>query len=175
MQTWGCNFDIELRVVQQTVKRMRRGGVTDDTAIDFHFEDWAPSRYTIVEPITSPPSPRFLPTDPSVVDMSRTFKEVKKFLRKRLGQSYPFQFANANGTATALGALPGTEGDDEKTGFRLMKVCAKYDPPECPVGFANLFDFYKKQIGIGLGDRGYGFFDPPTVQKLAADIAASGP
>jgi hypothetical protein len=38
MQTWGCNFDIELRVIQQAQRRLKRGGVTDATPIDLHFE-----------------------------------------------------------------------------------------------------------------------------------------
>jgi hypothetical protein len=179
MQTWGCNFDIELRVIQQAQKRIRRGGVTDNTVIDFHFEDWAPDRYEVVDP-----SFTFFPRDKTQTDISRKFGEVKKFLRKRLGFSYAFQFAThsggtttpgALGGKTALGAIPGTEGDDEKSGFRMTKVCAKVDEPECPVGFANLFVFYETHFGVKVDDRGYGIFDQATVQKLAADIATDVP
>jgi hypothetical protein len=165
MQTWGCNFDIELRVIQQAQKRILQGGVTDATDIDFEFETWAPSRYTVVDPKSL-----FLPSDPKVVSMKRKFGEVKKFLRRRLAASYAVQFAT--GGTTALGALPGTEGDDEKTGFLMMKVCSKYDPPECPVAFASLFSFYQTHLGIKVDNRGYGIFDPATIKKLDADITA---
>jgi hypothetical protein len=170
MRTWGCNFDIELRVIQQAQKRISRGGVTDATVINFHFEDWAPSRYSVVDPGAT-----FLPSSSTQTDIARTFAEVKKFLRKRLGASYALQFAEHSAGITAFGALPGTEGDDEKSGFRMMKVCAKFDPPECPVAFASLFDFYSKQLGIKVDDRGYGIFDQSTTQNLAAQIAADGP
>jgi hypothetical protein len=170
MRTWGCNFDIELRVIQQTQTRIRRGGVTDSTMINFHFEDWAPGRYTVVDPGAT-----FLPSSSAQTDISRTFGEVKKFLRMRLGASYVLQFAEHSNGITAFGALPGTEGDDEKTGYHMQKVCAKYDPPECPVAFANLFDFYDKNMGIKVDNRGYGIFDQATTQTLAAQIAADGP
>ena len=170
MQTWGCNFDIELRIIQQAQKRISRGGVTDATLIDFHFEDWAPGRYQLVDPAAS-----FLPSDSSIVDISRTFGATKKFLRRRLQQSYAFQFASSSSGQTGMGALPGTEGDDQKTGFRLMQICAKYDPPECPVGFASLFNFYRKHLGVAVDNRGYGIFDAATITKLNADIAADGP
>ena len=170
MRTWGCSFDIELRVIQQTQTQIRRGGVTDSTVINFHFEDWAPERYTTVDPGAT-----FLPSSPAQTDIARTFGEVKKFLRMRLGLSYAMQFATRSNGITAFGALPGTEGDDEKTGYRMQKVCAKFDPPECPVSFGSLFDFYSKHLGIKVDGRGYGIFDPVTTQKLAAQIAADGP
>jgi hypothetical protein len=117
----------------------------------------------------------FFPTDLRVVDFSRKLSDVKKFLRRRLARSYAYQFTSNSIGQSALGALPGTEGDDEKTGFRLMKVCAKVDPPECPNGFADTFEFYRKHLGVAVDDRGYGIFDKATVQKIAADIAADGP
>jgi len=169
MHTWGCNFDIELRVVQQAQTRIKQGGVNDATPINFHFEDWAPARYTLVDPGAT-----FLPPVATTVNMTRTFGEVKKFLRRRLQKCYAFQFAN-NMSHTGVGALPGTEGDDEKTGFRMMQVCAKFDPPACPVGFANLFAFYRTHLGIKVDNRGYGILDAATMQKLLADIAADGP
>lgn len=170
MRTWGCNFDIELRVIQQAQTRISRGGVTDATVINFHFEDWAPSRYNVVDPGAT-----FLPSSSTQTDIARTFGEVKKFLRMRLGVSYALQFAANSTGITAFGALPGTEGDDEKTGFHMMKVCAKLDPPECPVAFASLFNFYSKQLGIKVDNRGYGIFDQMTTQNLTAQIAADGP
>jgi hypothetical protein len=170
MRTWGCNFDIELRVIQQAQTRIRRGGVTDNTLINFHFADGAPDRYDVVDPGAT-----FLPSSKTQTDISRTFGEVKKFLRMRLAASYALQFAAHSNGITAFGALPGTEGDDEKSGFRMLKVCAKLDPPECPVAFASLFDFYSKQLGIKVDDRGYGIFDRATTQNLVAQIAADGP
>ncbi len=176
MRVWGCSFDIENSVISAVVRQERKlaktgASLEDDTTIDFHLDTKWTSRYRLTDPGAS-----FFPSDLTVVDFSRKLSDVKKFLRRRLGKSYAFQFAsNAIGTSVALGALPGTEGDDEKTGFRLMKVCAKVDKPECPNGFANTFEFYRKQIGIKVDDRGYGIFDKPTFQKLAADIKADGP
>jgi hypothetical protein len=51
-------------------------------------------------------------------------------------------------------------------------VCAKRQEPDCPVGYAPLFDFYRKQIGVATGDRGYALFDTDTVARLQAAIAA---
>src|SRR5271169_1594157 len=77
MESWGCNFDIELRVVQQTLKAMSKakGAFTDDSVIDFEFESWAPSRYNVTDPGAT-----FFPADPAQTTMSRKFSEVKKFL-----------------------------------------------------------------------------------------------
>jgi hypothetical protein len=168
MHNWGCDIDVELRIVQQTItaKVKAKSPLTDSTMINFELED--NSRYRVVDPAAT-----FFPADLKKT-FSRTFGQVKKFLRQRLKASYAFQFA-ANCERTGLGALPGTEGDPEQSGFRLMKVCAKFDPPECPVGFAALFDFFRKEIGIQVNDRGYGIFDKATMTKLLADIAADGP
>ena len=169
MRCWGCNFDIELRVVQQTITAMKatKGAFPDSSNINFKFEDWAPGRYSVVDPTHS-----FFPADSTITTMTRTFGQVKKFLLQRLTSSYVFMFNQETLGRTAFGALPGTEGDDEKTGFRMMKVCAKFDPPECPVGFAPLFDFYDKVLGIKVDDRGYGVFDKDTAQKLTTQLAA---
>ena len=169
MKCWGCNFDVELRVVQQTIKAMKaaKAAFTDSSTINFEFEGWAPSRYSVVDPSHS-----FFPSDSTVTTMTKKFSEVKKFLLQRLTASYVFKFNQGTLGRTSFGALPGTEGDDEKTGFRMMKVCAKFDPPECPVGFAPLFDFYDKVLGIKVDDRGYGVFDMDTAQKLNTQLAA---
>ena len=169
LQAWGCNFDIELRVVQQTQKAMRsaRAAFTDDSVVNFEFEGWAPGRYQVVDPAAE-----FLPADSSQTTLSRKFSEVKTFLRKRVAASYAFNFASSMGR-TGIGALPGTEGDDEKSGFHLMKVCSKVNMPECPVGFAGLFDFFDKQLGIHVSDRGYGVYDPATVKRVNADLGTT--
>jgi len=169
MRTWGCNFDIELRIVQQTYNRIRQGGVTDSTVINFHFENWR-DRYTVVDPGAT-----FLPNSPDQADISRTFGEVKKFLRIRISNSYAMQFALHSTGMTAFCALPGTESDPEWTGYHLQKVCAKKDMPECPVGFGYLFNFYEKNLGIKVDDRGYAILDQATTRNLAAAVAAGGP
>jgi hypothetical protein len=175
MHTWGCTFDIETVVVQQAQRMIKKKQVTDDTDLEFNFAathtDWT-KRYAVVDPAFT-----FLPSDTTILTMTKKFSELKRFLRRRLAQSYPFQFMDANSAPdrSARGALPGTYAEDEKTGFGLMKVCARKHPPECTSGFANVFDFYKKQIGITVDDRGYAIFDVPTMTKLKADIAADPP
>lgn len=166
MHNWGCDIDVELRIVQQTIiaKAKAKSSWSDTSVINFELED--NSRYRVVDPAAT-----FFPADLKKT-FSRTFSEVKKFLRQRLQDSYAFHFA-ASCLRTAFGALPGTEGDPERTGFRLMKVCAKIDMPECPVGFFPLFEFFRTEIGIHVNDRGYGIFDNATMTKLLADIAST--
>jgi hypothetical protein len=170
MHTWGCSFDIEIRVVQQVQKKLKAGTVTNNTMIDFKFEDWAPRRYR-----TADPGSLFFPSDATQLTMSRKFGDVKSFLRRRLIQSYTYQFAVTSPVLMAVGALPGTEGDDEKSGFHMMQVCAKRDSLQCPNGFAEVFDFYDKHLGVKVDSRGYGIFDAATVQKIAADLTADVP
>jgi hypothetical protein len=175
MRVWGCSFDIEnpvIRAVVQQERKLAKAGtpLTDDTVIDFHLDAKWTGRYRLTDL-----GSLFFPVDVRVVDFSRKLSDVKKFLRRRLARSYAYQFTSNSIGQSARGALPGTEGDDEKTGFRLMKVCAKVDPLECPNGFADTFELYRKHLGIAVDDHGYGIFDKATVQKLAADIKADGP
>jgi hypothetical protein len=169
MRSWGCNFDIEIRVIQQTQNRIRRGGVIDATVINFHIEKKKDrERYSVIDP-----SATFFPSSPTQTDFSRTFREVMKFLRARLWASYAVQFASHSNGSTAFGALPGTYAENEKSAYNLQKVCAKKDPFECDDGFASVFHFYRTQLGIKVDNRGYGIFDQATTQNLAAQIAAN--
>ena len=176
LRVWGCDFDIENVVIQQTIKQIDKLGDKDDTVLKFDFQDdkrdWT-KRYRLVDPDSL-----FLP-DAATLQISRTFEEVKAFLRRRLWQGYPLQFM-ISAQHVALGALPGTSGDDEKHGYFLMQICAISDHPktkkqentvECPVGYAPHFKFYSKYIGIKVGDRNYAKFDSDTVQKISEDMA----
>jgi hypothetical protein len=178
MQTWGCSYDIENPLIQQTLRRIRKGKVTDDTIIDFDFSDpehewW--NRYAVVDSTST-----FFPDDPRVVRISRTFSHVKRFLRRRLERSYAFQFASHVPGLYVLGALPGTGAENETTAYHLLQVCAIADNPKdkkrmrlgCSDGFASTFNFYLQHLGIKTDRRGYGIFDAKTVQKIAADIDA---
>jgi hypothetical protein len=59
MRVWGCDFDIENVVLQQTMKQIKKAGDADNTAIDFDFSDprW-PKRYRLIDPKS-----QFLPSD----------------------------------------------------------------------------------------------------------------
>jgi hypothetical protein len=179
MRTWGCSYDIDSPVILQTHRQIKSGGATDGTVINFDLEvaKWS-DRYRVADP-----NSLFFPGDLTKGQFKHTFREVKEYLLRRLTRSYAYQFFDGSRplNLTAFGALPGTEGDDEKSGFYLMKVCQMKSVPkkktpdnklECPNGFAQEMDFYRQHIGVNIEDRGYGIFDAATVQKLDADLTA---
>jgi hypothetical protein len=178
LRTWGCSFDVEVSLIDQVQKLLKKATVKDDTVVNLEFEDKWLRRYRTVDP-----GALFFPADANTATFSKTFGEVKKFLRRRLAQSYVFKFVELSPMLTAFGALPGTEGDDEKSGFYLMKVCKMKDnlkPKskkvfECPNGFAATFHFYQTYLGVKVDGRGYGIFDVKTVQRLDAEIAGGTP
>jgi hypothetical protein len=178
MHTWGCTFDIETVLVQQAQKRIGTKSVADDTDLEFDFAathtDWT-KRYNVVDPAATFLPPVIAGTPPPLT-ITRKFSDLKKFLRRRLAESYAFRFMNVNSAPnrSAKVALPGTYAEDEKRGFKLMQVCRRLNLPECTSGFANVFDFYKRRLNISVDKRGYAIFDVPTMTKLKADIAADG-
>ena len=176
IQTWGCNFDIEVRVVQQVLKAMKRDKTKKleaTSSFDLEFELPATSgtgtaRYwtdrAFFGPDTTPPTQTF----------TKTGDLIKNYLTRRIQNCYAFQAAVGTGLTT-LGAVPGTGGDDEKSqnhgGIFLMQVCRNADPkaktPECPDGWGPILDFYKKHFGIkNDAKRGYGIYDPATVTAI---------
>ncbi|MFI6272792.1 hypothetical protein [Micromonospora zamorensis] len=184
VQGWGCNFDIEVSLILQVNRALnrfaaRKVSVQDSTVIPLEFEA---SRWLGRNRVVDPLPPMFFPAD-NALAFSRTFGEVKKFLRHRLARSYAFKFAAASPSLTGFGALPGTSGDVDVTGFRMMRVCAFLGKKnaagkrvECNDGYEPVFRFYRNRMNVAVqDDRGYGIFDAATVQRLNAEIAAEAP
>ncbi|MCX5065994.1 hypothetical protein OOJ91_08870 [Micromonospora lupini] len=182
MRAWGCNFDIEVSLLLQVIKRLKKqkAAVRDDTVIELEFEDKWLARYGVVDP---GPAPVFFPADQTVKSFSRTFGDVKRFVRRRLARGYAFKFVESSPMLAGFGALPGTSGDDERSGFFMMRVCERQGKKtgpsnkilECPDGYGLVFRFYKTHLGVEVDRKGYGIFDVTTVQRLNAEITAGTP
>lgn len=103
--------------------------------------------------------PTFFPdqnTGPLKFD--KPFTEVIKFIARQTKLGYIFKAAQALPAVTCLGAVPGTGGDFEPGGNRLMFV------PKKDWGLILLF--YQNFMGIKLDERNYGFFDAAGVAAI---------
>ena len=175
--SWGCNFDIEISLIRQAIRLIKKanGKVQDDTVMQFEFEQRWLERYPVVDR-----DHVFFPADQTIARFSRTFGQVKDFLRQRLARGYAFKFVEASTKLIGFGALPGTSGDNEQSRFHMMRVCEHQGTPafpgdknfECPDSYGLVFRFYKTHLGVEVDKQGYGIFDVPTVQRLNAEIAA---
>jgi hypothetical protein len=88
----------------------------------------------------------------------KPFAEVVKFIARRTKISYIFKAAEALPTVTCFGAVPGSGGDYEKSGNKLMFV------PKGDWGMILLF--FKNFMGIELDERNYGRFDADSVATI---------
>jgi hypothetical protein len=174
-QVWGCQFEKpalhvlnlayyrHLRKGDALGKTFRKNGAVDDTtSFDLDYSDWVDD-YDEYDPHDP-----FFPTSSTTTEFSATFLDIKKFIARRCSQAYIFVAAQ-NTKVLCLGAVPGTEGDDEKTKhYNLMQVCRKMTrTSECPVGFAPYLEFYRVYVGINNDPkRGYGIIDQTAVTKV---------
>lgn len=120
--------------------------------------------------------------DPTVGEFTRTFLDVRQCIARLVRDSYIFQAASNTGIK-AFGALPGMEGDNERTRrYNLMQVCRKQSPNprkldpdslECPIGYESRMEFYQapNYIGIDVNDRGYGIFNKTAVENINKVLA----
>ena len=82
---------------------------------------------------------------------NRAFSDVIKFVARQTKLGYIFKAAEALPAVACIGAVPGSGGDFETTGNKLMFVPA--------TDWADALQFYKKFIGLSLDGRNYGVFD----------------
>jgi hypothetical protein len=103
--------------------------------------------------------PLFFPDkNTGALKFDKPFTEVIKFIARQTKLGYVFKAAEALPAVTCLGAVPGSGGDFEKSGNKLMFV------PRNHWGFPLLF--FKNFMGITLDERNYGRFDAAGVAAI---------
>jgi hypothetical protein len=109
---------------------------------------------------------------PAVKTVTVTFKDIRRFLARRLQEAYFFKAAEK---LTPLGvavhgAVPGVGGNNEpnKKGFGQMRVCAAVNKPldGCNHSFGSILFFYKKFMKIKLDKRNFAILDAATVTAI---------
>ena len=103
--------------------------------------------------------PPFFPdpqTGPLIFDTP--FTEVIKFIARQTKLGYVFKAAEALPNVACFGAVPGSGGDYERTGFQLMLIPGKLWGP--------VLMFFKDFMGITLDERRYGRFDAAAVAAI---------
>ena len=146
----------------------------DKTEKEFREKHYADDKFFPHKPDGKP--------DPSIEEFTRTFLQVRQYIARATRDSYAYQAALNTGIKV-LGALPGMEGDDERTKrYNLMQVCRKQSPNpkkidpdrlECPNGYQSRMEFYQEPnyIGIDISDRGYGIFTKSAVDNVKKILA----
>jgi hypothetical protein len=109
---------------------------------------------------------------PAVRTVTVTFKEIRRFLARRLQEAYFFKAAEK---LTPLGvavhgAVPGVGGNNEpdKKGFGQMRVCATVNKAVngCEHSFGSILSFYRKFMKIKMDKRNYAILDAATVAAI---------
>jgi hypothetical protein len=96
--------------------------------------------------------------DTGPLKFDKPFTEVTKFIARQTKLGYVFKAAEAMPAVTCFGAVPGSGGDYEQSGNRLMLV------PKNTWGPILLF--FKVFMGIKLDERNYGRFDAAGVATI---------
>ena len=103
--------------------------------------------------------PLFFPDkDTGALTFEKPFTEVIKFIARQTKLGYVFKAAEALPDVTCLGAVPGSGGDYESSGNRLMFV------PKDDWGMILLF--FMNFMGITMDERNYGRFDAVAVAAI---------
>ena len=103
--------------------------------------------------------PLFFPDkDTGALKFEKPFTEVIKFIARQTKLGYVFKAAEALPDVACFGAVPGSGGDYETSGARLMFV-PKNDWGQILVFFVNF-------MGITLDERNYGRFDAAGVAAI---------
>jgi hypothetical protein len=103
--------------------------------------------------------PSFFPDqNTGALKFDKPFTEVIKFIARQTKLGYVFKAAEALPDVTCLGAVPGSGGDYETSGNRLMFV------PKNDWGMILLF--FQTFMGIKLDERNYGRFDAAGVAAI---------
>jgi hypothetical protein len=88
----------------------------------------------------------------------KPFTEVIKFIARQTKLGYVFKAAEALPAVTCLGAVPGSGGDFETGGNRLMFVPRK--------DWGLILLFFKNFMGLTMDERNYGRFDAAGVAAI---------
>jgi len=198
IQVWGCNASqAPNKVVNQAYSRRRRQkdkigkdlaagkAIANDANIDFDFSgggDEQTFREAHYKEDAFFPHDSSGNADPTVETFTRTFLQIRQYVARQVDGCYMYQAASKTGVK-GFGALPGMEGDDERTKkYNLMQVCRKQSPNphhldpdklECPNGYEPRMRFYENvnYVGIGFNSRGYGILDKVAVDNVKSVLA----
>jgi hypothetical protein len=102
--------------------------------------------------------PFFPDAQSGALKFPKPFTEVIKFVARQTKLGYVFKAAEALPDVTCFGAVPGSGGDYEEGGYRLMFVPRK--------DWGSILQFHKIFIGIALDERNYGRFDAAAVANI---------
>jgi hypothetical protein len=103
--------------------------------------------------------PSFFPDkNTGPLTFNKPFTDVTKFIARQTKLGYVFKAAEALPAVTCLGAVPGSGGDFETGGNRLMFVPKK--------DWGLILMFFKNFMGITLDERNYGRFDAAGVASI---------
>ena len=102
--------------------------------------------------------PFFPDKNTGALTFDKPFTEVIKFIARQTKLGYVFKAAEALPAVTCLGAVPGSGGDFEEGGNRLMFV-PKRD-------WGAILMFFKNFMGITLDERNYGRFDAAAIAAI---------
>ena len=106
-----------------------------------------------------PSGPSFFPDKiTGALQFDKPFTEVIKFISRQTKIGYVFKAAEALPAVTCFGAVPGTGGDYETTGNKLMNV-----PPK---DWGDILLFFRSFMGVTMDERKYGRFDAASVAAL---------
>ena len=103
--------------------------------------------------------PLFFPDkNTGALKFDKPFTDVIKFIARQTKLGYVFKAAEALPDVTCLGAVPGSGGDYEEGGNKLMLVPRKT--------YGQVLSFFKDFMGITLDERNYGRFDAAGVAAI---------
>lgn len=152
---------------KQLRKKKKPALVTLDMGREFHIEDDKNDTSDSLTNFTEDQlkvlhyglDPSFFPDkDTGALEFERPFTDVIKFIARQTKLGYIFKAAEALPAVTCLGAVPGSGGDYESGGNRLMFV-----PKDT---WGQILMFFKNFMGITLDERNYGRFDAAGVAAM---------
>jgi hypothetical protein len=148
MKAISLNMDHEF-AIEDSINNVEGSGFTDFDAAqlkELHY-----GRDTVF----FPPVPT---TGSAPGTFVRSMSDVIKFIAREVKLGYIFKAAEALPDVICLGAVPGTGGDYEADGDKLMFIPRKT--------YGGVLNFYKKFMGLSLDDRNYGRFDAAGVAVI---------
>ena len=147
-------------------KKKKPASVTIDMEHEFKLEDEANDTSSHLTNFTEAQLKQlhyaidtvFFPANTGPLIFDRAFTDVTKFIARETKRGYIFKAAEALPAVSCFAAVPGSGGDYETTGNRLMLV------PRSDWG-ASL-NFFKDFMGLKFDERNYGVFDAAGVAAI---------
>jgi hypothetical protein len=152
---------------KELLKKKKPAAVTLDMGYEFDLEDEKNNTSDHLTNFTKAQlktlhyglDPLFFPDkDTGPLKFEKPFTEVIKFIARQTKLGYVFKAAEALPDVACFGAVPGSGGDYETSGSRLMFV-PKND-------WGPILLFFTNFMGISLDERNYGRFDAAAVAAI---------